>query len=176
MSFEKITAGKNVPQEINVIIEIPGNSPPIKYELDKESQAIFVDRFISTAMYYPCNYGYVPKTLSKDGDPLDVLVMTPIPLMPGCVIKARPVGMLKMVDESGEDLKILAVPVNKLTPEYQKIVEYTDLPEVTLKKIEHFFTHYKDNEPGKWAKVEGWVGKEAACQAIVECIEAYERI
>jgi inorganic pyrophosphatase len=171
MSFKDVPTGKEVPNNINVIIEIPADSPPVKYEIDKDSDALFVDRFITTAMYYPCNYGYIPHTLSEDGDPVDVLVITPIPLLSGSVVRARPIGMLKMSDDAGIDVKVLAVPISKLTKEYDHIQNYTDIPAGLLKKIEHFFAHYKDNEAGKWTKLEGWVDATAAKAEILAGVE-----
>ena len=175
MSLNKVTSGKNLPDDMNVIIEIPMNGEPIKYEVDEDSGAIFVDRLLSTSMHYPCNYGYVPHTLCGDGDPVDVLVIFPHALPPGSVIRCRPVGVLKMTDESGEDAKVLAVPVDKVTPLYSQIKEATDLPEITLAQINHFFERYKDLEPGKWVKVEGWEGAEAARQEIIESVQRYEQ-
>lgn len=171
MGLKRVKAGKDVPNDINVIIEIPALSPPVKYEVDKESGAVFVDRFMTTAMFYPCNYGYVPETLSEDGDPVDVLVVTPIPLIASSVIRCRPVGMLKMTDESGVDAKILAVPVSKLTKEYDRVESYTDLPAGLLKSIEHFFEHYKDLEPNKWVKIDGWADIEAAKAEIIASVK-----
>jgi inorganic pyrophosphatase len=156
MSLHSVTPGDNAPDEFNVIIEIPMNADPIKYEVDKATGALFVDRFVSTAMHYPCNYGYIPDTLSDDGDPVDVLVITPFALVPGVVVRCRPIGLLNMTDEAGGDTKLLAVPIDKLTPIYRSIETVRDLPEVTLAQITHFFAHYKDLEPGKWVKVEGW--------------------
>jgi inorganic pyrophosphatase len=167
MSLMKIKTGRDVPNEINVIIEIPMHSEPVKYEVDKESGVLFVDRFLTTAMFYPVNYGYIPNTLSEDGDPVDVLVVTPVPLINGSVIPCRVVGMLKMTDESGVDAKLLAVPTNKLTKIYEGVQSYKDLPPHLLNSLEHFFTHYKDLEPGKWVKVDGWVGAEAALEEIM---------
>lgn len=161
-----VPAGK-IPDEINVLIEIPANTPPVKYEIDKDTHALFVDRFISTPMFYPCNYGFIPDTLSDDGDPVDVLVMTPYPLMHHCVITCRPVGVLKMTDESGEDAKILAVPYDKLTSEYHNIKDIDDVSELLRNQIEHFFKHYKDLEPNKWVKIDGWYGVEEAKKEIV---------
>ncbi|MCD9458978.1 inorganic diphosphatase [Marinibactrum halimedae] len=174
MSFEKVPAGKNVPDEVNVVIEIPMNGDPIKYEIDKDSDAIFVDRMLGTAMHYPCNYGYVPNTLCGDGDPADVLVVMPLPLLTGSVIRCRPVGVLKMTDESGEDAKVIAVPVDKVTPLYKDVQTVTDLPELLLNQITHFFEHYKDLEKGKWVKVDGWEGVEAAKKEISDSVERYE--
>lgn len=176
MGLKRITSGRDVPNEVNVVIEIPMRGDPVKYEVDKESGALFVDRFMSTAMFYPTNYGYVPHTLSEDGDPVDVLVVTPMPLISGAVIPCRPVGMLKMTDEKGVDAKILAVPIDKLSTMYRDIKTQQDLPHQLLMSIEHFFTHYKDLEDGKWVKVEGWVGPDAAKQEIVESVVRYEQI
>ena len=172
MSYHHIAPGKDAPNDIYVIIEIPANNAPIKYEIDKESDALFVDRFVSTPMFYPANYGYIPNTLSEDGDPLDVLVVTPYPVVPGSVIRCRPVGMLKMEDESGLDAKLIAVPHDKLTPLYKDIQEATDLPELLLKQIEHFFTRYKELEPGKWVKISGWADSHAAKAEILKSIAA----
>ncbi|MEK6789965.1 MAG: inorganic diphosphatase [Pseudomonadota bacterium] len=172
MSYNQIPAGKDVPNDIYVVIEIPANHAPIKYEIDKDADALFVDRFVGTAMFYPANYGYIPNTLSEDGDALDVLVVTPYPVVPGAVIRCRPVGKLKMEDEAGMDAKLIAVPHDKLTPLYKHVKEYTDLPELLLKQIEHFFAHYKDLEPGKWVKITGWEGSEVAKQEILKSIEA----
>ena len=162
MSYNDIPAGKDLPNDINVIIEIPANHDPIKYEVDKDSDAIFVDRFVATPMFYPANYGYVPQTLSEDGDPLDVLVVTPYPVMPGAVIRSRLVGVLNMSDESGVDAKLLAVPHSKLTKIYDHVQEATDLPELLIAQIGHYFENYKALEPGKWVKVEGWDNADAA--------------
>ncbi len=167
MNLEQIPAGKDVPDDINVIIEIPAQSSPVKYELDKESGAMVVDRFMATAMFYPANYGFVPHTLSEDGDPVDVLVVTPHPLITGSVIRCRPVGMLKMTDESGVDAKIIAVPVDKLSPIYSQVQSCDDLPELLRSQICHFFEHYKDLEPGKWVKINGWSGPDEAREEIL---------
>lgn len=175
-AYNEIKSGHDVPHEINVVIEIPTQSDPVKYEIDKESGALCVDRFLGTAMYYPCNYGYVPGTLSEDGDPVDVLVVTPFPLLSGSVIRCRPVGMLKMTDESGIDAKILAVPTDKLSTLYRNVKTFEDLPPQLLKTIAHFFEHYKDLEDGKWVRVEGWVGAEEAKAEIVAGIERYEPV
>jgi inorganic pyrophosphatase len=174
MILDRVITGRNVPNDINVIIEIPSHGEPIKYELDKDTGAMFVDRFMSTAMHYPCNYGYVPHTLSEDGDPVDVLVVTPIPLITGVVVRCRPIGMLKMTDEAGVDAKIIAVPVDKLTSLYSHIQSPDDLPQLLLKQIAHFFEHYKDLEPGKWVKVEGWVDIEGARAEILAGVERYK--
>jgi inorganic pyrophosphatase len=175
MSYSKIPAGKDVPNDIYVVVEIPANHDPIKYEIDKESDALFVDRFVGTAMFYPANYGYVPNTLADDGDPLDVLVVTPYPVQPGSVVRARVVGKLNMEDEAGIDTKLLAVPHDKLTPLYKHVKEYTDLPELLLAQIKHFFENYKALEPGKWVKVTGWEGSDAAKQDILKAIEAAKK-
>lgn len=167
MSLNAVPAGKNLPEEINVIIEIPANADPIKYEVDKDTGTVWVDRFMSAPMFYPCNYGYVNDTLSLDGDPVDVLVPTPYPLQPGSVIRCRPVGVLKMSDESGEDAKVVAVPVSKLTKEYDHIQDVNDLPELLRAQITHFFERYKELEKGKWVKVEGW-DDAAAAKAEIE--------
>ncbi|QDP00243.1 inorganic diphosphatase [Thalassotalea sp. PS06] len=174
MSLNKVPAGKNLPDEINVIIEIPAHADPVKYEVDKESGAIFVDRFMSTCMHYPTNYGYVPHTLSLDGDPVDVLVPTPFPLMPGAVIRCRPIGVLNMTDESGEDAKVLAVPVDKLSTIYRGINEATEMPELLLNQISHFFERYKDLEPNKWVKIDGWADAQAAKDEILSSVKRYE--
>ena len=168
MSLNQVPAGKDIPEDIYVVIEIPANADPIKYEVDKDSGAVFVDRFMSTPMFYPCNYGYVNHTLSLDGDPVDVLVPTPYPLVPGSVIRCRPVGVLKMSDESGEDAKVVAVPHSKLTKEYDHVQDVDDLPELLKAQITHFFERYKELEPGKWVKVEGWADAAAAKDEILE--------
>ena len=167
MNLERVTAGRDVPNDVNVIIEIPMNADPVKYEVDKATGAVFVDRFMSTAMHYPCNYGYVPHTLSGDGDPVDVLVISPFALITGVVVRCRPVGMLRMKDEAGDDTKVLAVPTDRLTSQYRGIRSPRDLPETRLAAITHFFQHYKDLERGKWVKVKGWVGAAAAKKEIL---------
>ncbi|MGF1835660.1 inorganic diphosphatase [Photobacterium sanguinicancri] len=172
MSLNNVPAGKDIPEDIYVVIEIPANADPIKYEVDKDTGAIFVDRFMSTTMFYPCNYGYVNNTLSLDGDPVDVLVPTPHPLVPGAVIRCRPVGVLKMSDESGEDAKVVAVPHSKLSKEYDHIQDVGDLPELLRAQITHFFERYKELEAGKWVKVEGW-GDVAAAKE--EILASYQR-
>lgn len=174
MNLDRVTSGRDVPNDFNVVIEIPMNGDPIKYELDKETGALFVDRFMSTAMHYPCNYGYIPNTLSGDGDPVDVLVVTPYPLIPGVVVRCRPLGMLKMTDEAGDDEKLLAVPIDKLISIYRNVQTPRDLPELVQNQIAHFFAHYKDLEPGKWVKVEGWVGPEEAKAAILDGVKRYK--
>ena len=173
MNLERVTAGRDVPNDVNVIIEIPMNADPVKYEVDKKTGAVFVDRFMSTAMHYPCNYGYVPRTLSGDGDPVDVLVISPFPLITGVVVRCRPVGMLRMKDEAGEDTKLLAVPIDKLTSQYRGIRSPRDLPETRLAAITHFFQHYKDLERGKWVKVKGWVGAAAAKKEILDGVARF---
>jgi inorganic pyrophosphatase len=175
MSLNKVSSGKDVPNDFNVVIEIPMNADPIKYEVDKESGAIFVDRFMGTAMHYPCNYGYVPNTLSADGDPVDVLVITPFPLIPGVVVRCRPIGVLKMTDEAGEDAKVLAVPVDKVLSIYSHWQKPEDLNELRLRQIQHFFEHYKDLEKGKWVKIEGWHGPEAAKEEILAGVANYQK-
>jgi inorganic pyrophosphatase len=174
MSFSKIAPGSDAPNEINVVIEIPTQSHPVKYEVDKQSGALFVDRFLTTAMYYPCNYGYIPQTLSEDGDPIDALVITPFPLISGSVIKCRPIGMLAMTDESGIDTKLLAVPIDKLSTFYQNIQSYEDVSKHTLDTISHFFEHYKDLEKNKWVKVDGWKGPDFAKKEILASIKRYQ--
>jgi inorganic pyrophosphatase len=175
MNLERVTAGRKVPDDVNVIIEIPMNADPVKYEVDKDTGAVFVDRFMSTAMHYPCNYGYVPRTLSGDGDPVDVLVLSPYPLITGVVVRVRPVGMLRMKDEAGDDTKVLAVPIDKLTSQYRGIRSPRDLPEARLAAITHFFEHYKDLEKGKWVKVRGWLGAAAAKKEILDGVARYKR-
>ena len=175
MSLNKVPSGRDLPNDFNVIIEIPMNADPIKYEVDKESGAIFVDRFMGTAMHYPCNYGYVPNTLSADGDPVDVLVITPFPLIPGVVVRCRPIGVMKMTDESGEDAKVLAVPVDKVLSIYSHWQKPEDLNELRLRQIQHFFEHYKDLEKGKWVKIDGWYGPEEAKQEILAGVANYEK-
>lgn len=173
MNLDRVNSGTNVPHDVNVIIEIPANSDPVKYEVDKETGAMFVDRFMGTAMYYPCNYGYVPHSISGDGDPADVLVVTPNPLISGSVIRVRPVGMLAMTDEAGSDAKILAVPIDSLSREYRHINSVRQMPETLLDSIAHFFQHYKDLESGKWVKIEGWLGAEEAKNEIMTSIERF---
>jgi len=167
----EVGPGEKQPDTVNVIIEIPANSAAIKYEVDKKSGMLRVDRFMPTSMHYPCDYGYIPGTLSEDGDPVDVLVMSPLPLLPGCLIEVRPVGVLHMTDESGLDCKILAVPTDKLTPTYQHVKDIADVDPFLLKKIAHFFEHYKDLEQGKWVKIEGWKDSAMAKHEIIESIK-----
>jgi inorganic pyrophosphatase len=171
MDLQKIPAGSNPPLDINVIIEVPMGSDPVKYELDKKSGAIFVDRFLHTAMYYPANYGFIPQTLSDDGDPVDVLVVGMHPVVPGAVLRSRPVGVLMMEDEKGFDEKILAVPHDKLHPFYSTVKTYEALPSVLIQQIAHFFEHYKDLEEDKWVKVTGWEGLDKAQAMINQGIE-----
>lgn len=173
MGLDLVQTGRDVPDEINVIIEIPKDAEPVKYEVDKATGAIFVDRVLSTPMRYPCNYGYVPRTLCGDGDPVDVLVVMPLPLIPGSVIRCRPVGMLNMQDEAGEDTKLVAVPITKVFAGYGHINEISDVPQHWRDRIAHFFEHYKDLEKGKWVKVQGWGDAAAAKAEIQACIARY---
>lgn len=173
MSLDRVEAGAKLPDEFNVIIEIPMNADPVKYEVDKDSGAIFVDRFMLTAMHYPCNYGYIPQTISDDGDPADVLVMTPFPIQIGAVIRCRAIGVLEMDDEAGGDAKLLAVPVDKLYPPYRNITKPEDLPVEDLSRIQHFFEHYKDLEKGKWVMVKGWKGADEARAEIIRSRDRY---
>lgn len=174
MDISKIPAGKNLPEQINVIIEIPIGGQPIKYEVDKDSGAVFVDRFLHTSMVYPANYGFIPQTLSEDGDPCDVLVVCEHTLIPGCVIPCRPIGALVMEDESGQDEKIVAVPIDKLHPFHKDVKTPEDLPPLMKEKISHFFEHYKDLESGKWVKVKDWVGPDEAKQLVLDGLAAAE--
>ncbi|MEM9099331.1 MAG: inorganic diphosphatase [Pseudomonadota bacterium] len=171
MRLDAIPVGSNPPEDINVIIEVPIGGEPIKYELDKDSGTLFVDRFLYTPMRYPGNYGFVPHTLSDDGDPIDVLIANTRPLVPGCVINCRPIGVLVMEDEKGKDEKIVAVPSNKITRRHEKIEDFSDLPDITRQQINHFFEHYKDLEPGKWVKVEAWGDHNRAREMIQEAID-----
>lgn len=175
MSLDRVPAGAKLPDEFNVIIEIPMNADPVKYEVDKDTGAVFVDRFMLTAMHYPCNYGYIPQTLSDDGDPADVLVISPFPIQIGAVIRCRAIGVLEMDDESGGDAKLLAVPVDKLYPVYSSIKSTDDLPAQDIARIQHFFEHYKDLEKGKWVKVKGWKGVDAAKLEITSSVERYQQ-
>ncbi|MBX2855551.1 MAG: inorganic diphosphatase [Rhodobacteraceae bacterium] len=177
MDFSKIPVGKNPPSDVNVVIEIPGGAgaSPVKYEIDKDSGAVLVDRIVSTSMIYPCNYGFVPNTLHADGDPTDVLVRCNYPLVPGSVIRCRPVGVLKMEDDGGMDDKLLAVPAEKVDPFQADIQDISDLPEREIERIKHFFERYKDLEPGKWVKVIGWGDKAEAEKILVESIEAAKK-
>ncbi|MDI3263160.1 MAG: inorganic diphosphatase [Fulvimonas sp.] len=173
MGLDQVQAGRHVPDEINVVIEIPKDAEPVKYEVDKETGAIFVDRILSTPMRYPCNYGYVPGTLGGDGDPLDALVILPLPLVPGSVIRCHPVGMLKMTDEAGADEKLVVVPTAKVFAGYAHITDIQGVTPHWLERIGHFFEHYKDLEKGKWVKVDGWVGADAAKAEILAGVKRY---
>ena len=170
MDITKIAIGPNPPEDLNVIIEVPLGGEPIKYEIDKASGAMFVDRYLYTPMRYPCNYGFIPHTLSEDGDPLDVMVIGQRAVVPGAVVRVRPIGVVLMEDEKGIDEKVIAVPHHKLTAFYDKVRDVADLPEITVQRILHFFTHYKDLEPGKWVKVRECVGREDALRIVEECI------
>ena len=171
MDLNKIPVGENPPTDVNVVIEVPLGGEPIKYEIDKPSGAMFVDRFLYTSMRYPCNYGFVPHTLSLDGDPIDVMCIGQRALVPGSVLRVRPIGVLLMEDDGGPDEKIIAVPHHKLTRFYDKVEEYTDLPDITIERIEHFFSHYKDLEPNKWVKIEGWKDRATAEDLIQKAVE-----
>src|SRR5690625_6481448 len=173
MSFHSIPAGKDLPNDIHVAIEIPANSTPVKYEIEPDHDALFVDRFMATPMFYPANYGYIPQTLSEDGDALDVLVVTPYPVVPGSIIRSRPVGMLRMSDEAGVDAKLLAVPHSKLTVLYDHVQEPEDLPKLLIQQIEHFFERYKDLEEGKWVKIDGWAEADAARAEVLKAAQAF---
>jgi inorganic pyrophosphatase len=175
MSLHNVGPGPKAPDEFNVIVEIPMNADPIKYEVDEETGALFVDRFMATAMHYPCNYGYIPKTLADDGDPVDVLVITPVPLIPGVVVRCRAIGMLRMEDDAGGDNKLLAVPVDKVLSIYTQWKSIDDLNPMRMKTIQHFFEHYKDLEVGKWVKVLGWTGPDEARAEISSGIAAWQR-
>jgi inorganic pyrophosphatase len=174
MTLDLVDAGRELPNEINVVIEIPKDSEPVKYEVDKISGAMFVDRVLSTPMRYPCNYGYVPRTLCGDGDPVDVMVVLPLPLVPGSVIRCRPVGVLKMTDDAGSDAKIIAVPIAKVFAGYAHVQDIDHVSPHWLERIGHFFEHYKDLEKGKWVKIEGWENAEAARREIVDSIARYQ--
>ncbi len=173
MSFDTLTAGQDPPRDLHVVIEIPAGAPPVKYEFDKASGLLMVDRFLSTSMVYPANYGFIPKTLAEDGDPVDALVITPVPLWPAVVIRARPLGLLRMTDEHGPDAKLVAVPVDSVSREYVNVHKVNDLPACLLDRIAHFFAHYKDHEPGKWVRVDQWEGIEAADLELAGGIERY---
>lgn len=174
MSLTKLGYGENAPEEFNVVVEIPMNSDPVKYEVDESTGLIMVDRFMLAAMHYPCNYGYVPQTISADGDPADVLVLSPFPIQVGAVVKCRAIGVLNMEDEAGGDPKVLAVPVTKLYPPYRHLNNPNDLPQEELDRLVHFFERYKDLEKGKWVKVEGWADAAAAKEEIRSSIERYK--
>jgi inorganic pyrophosphatase len=173
MSLATVTAGPALPDEINVVVEIPLNAEPVKYKVDRASGALFVDRVLSVPMRYPCNYGYVPDTLCGDGDPIDVVVVMPIALVPGAVITCRPIGLMAMVDEHGDDTKIVAIPVTRVFADYARYHSVSDLPETTRGRIEHFFTHYKDLEKNKWVRLEGWLGVDAAKAEILASSQRY---
>jgi inorganic pyrophosphatase len=171
MNLDKIAVGRNPPWDINVIIEVPLGGEPVKYELDKDSGAMFVDRFLHTAMQYPCNYGFIPHTLAADGDPVDVLVAGRTPVVPGAIVRARPIGVLIMEDEAGLDEKVLAVPVDDLHPYYSHVTSYRELPKILLDQIAHFFQHYKDLEPDKWVKIQRWGEADEASRLIESCVQ-----
>lgn len=175
MNIENLSVGKDIPNDFNVVIEIPANTPGIKFELDKESGCLLVDRFMATTMHYPCDYGFIPHTLSDDGDPVDVLVVSPYPLQPGVVVRCRPLGMLQMEDEAGMDAKLLAVPVSKLTPIYDRVHTVDDLQPLLLMQITHFFEHYKDLETSKWVKVKGWTGIDSAKKEIMDSVRRFDQ-
>jgi len=175
MNYLNIPAGKDAPEDIYVVVEIPANADPIKYEMDEDTNAIMVDRFVATPMFYPANYGFIPSTLADDGDALDVLVITPYPVMPSSVVRCRPIGMLHMTDEAGVDAKLIAVPHHKLTAIYDDVKSCGDLPPLLVKQIEHFFENYKALEPGKWVKIDGWGSADEARAAIVKSIETFNQ-
>ncbi len=171
MRIDQVPIGVNPPHDVNVVIECPLGGEPVKYEIDKASGALFVDRILHTSMRYPCNYGFIPHTLAEDGDPIDVLVVARTPFIPGCISRVRPVGVMLMEDDKGGDAKLICVSVNSVYPYYSDVENYTDLPEILLQQIEHFFTHYKDLEPGKWTKFQGWRDRAHAEMLILESIE-----
>ncbi|MES9969088.1 MAG: inorganic diphosphatase [Candidatus Thiodiazotropha sp.] len=174
MNLDRVSSGKQIPDEINVIIEIPSNADPVKYEVDKETGAMFVDRILRTAMHYPANYGYIPHTLSDDGDPCDVMVPTAFPLIPGSVIRCRPVAVLKMTDESGDDAKVVAVPANDISSRWTHVNSVEDMPPELMERIAHFFEHYKDLDDGKWVRVKGWEGVEAAKAEVRNSVQMFK--
>jgi inorganic pyrophosphatase len=174
MRIDQIPIGVNPPHDVNVVIECPLGGEPVKYELDKASGALFVDRILHTPMRYPCNYGFIPHTLAEDGDPMDVLIVARTPFMPGSIARVRPVGVLMMEDDGGGDAKLICVTVNKVYPYYEDVQDYTDLPKILLDQIEHFFTHYKDLEPGKWVKCQGFESRAVAEKLLMESIERYQ--
>jgi inorganic pyrophosphatase len=176
MSLHDVPVGNDVPDDVNVIIEIPMNSPAVKYEVDKKSGAIYLDRMLKSAMHYPCNYGYIPHTICGDGDPVDVLVVMPVPLHPGVVVRCRPVGLLRMEDESGDDAKVIAVPVEEITGLYRDVSSVDGIDELLLLQITHFFDHYKDLERGKWVNIQGWEDTESARRAILEAMERFNAL
>ncbi len=173
MILDRVDAGHNLPGEFNVIIEIPAHSDPVKYEVDKETGALFVDRFMTAAMHYPCNYGYIPHTLGEDGDPLDVMVVAPLPVISGCVVRCRPLGILRMTDERGGDAKVLAVPIKKECTQYDHIESVEQMSQALLNQIAHFFQHYKDLDSGKWVQLDGWGGVEEARTEILNSVKRY---
>lgn len=173
-AFANIAPAQSVPDDVNVIIEVPAHSEPVKYEVEKDSGLLRVDRFMPTAMHYPCNYGFIPNTLADDGDPVDVLLIAPLPIQPGALVRSRILGMLKMTDESGEDAKLIALPIKKVCMQFSDIETLEDLPQLKLDAIKHFFEHYKDLEPNKWVKVEGYLGVEEAAREIQESIARYQ--
>ena len=173
MNLDRVGPGRNPPNEINVIIEIPLRGEPVKYELDKATGALFVDRYLNTSMVYPCNYGYIPKTLALDGDPVDVLVATPMPIIHGAVVRCRPIGLLAMTDEAGDDSKVLAIPIDKVSKFHHEVNSPVDLQPALLNQITHFFEHYKDLETEKWVKVDGWKDADNAKQEITDSLERY---
>jgi inorganic pyrophosphatase len=173
MNLDRVGAGRSPPDEVNVVVEIPIHGDPVKYELDKETGAMFVDRFLNTSMRYPCNYGYIPRTLAADGDPVDVMIATPMPLIHGSVIRCRPIGLLKMTDEAGDDSKVLAVPIDSVSKFHRDVNSYQDLQPALLDQITHFFEHYKDLEPNKWVRVEGWRDAAAAREEIRASLDRY---
>ena len=175
MDISRIPVGANPPWEVNVIVEVPLGGVPVKYEIDKASGAMFVDRFLHTAMHYPCNYGFVPHTLSDDGDPVDMLIAGRVPVIPGAVVRARPIGVLIMEDEKGQDEKVLSVPVDDLHPFYTNVGSYRNLPKILLEQIAHFFNHYKDLEEGKWVEIKRWGDPDEACRMIEEAIVRAEK-
>ncbi len=175
MRVNDITPGISPPDDFNAVIEIPLDGSPVKYEVDKDTGAILVNRLLATAMRYPCNYGFVPNTLAEDGDPLDVMVLIRVPLLPGSVIRCRPIGFLEMSDEAGRDVKIAALPIEKVSPLHEDIVSIDDLARFSRRQIRHFFTHYKDLEYGKWVEVLGWHGPDAAREEILKAIEAFKK-
>lgn len=175
MGLELVDSGSHVPDDVNVVIEIPSRSDPIKYEVDKKTGVVMVDRFVATCMHYPCDYGFIPRTLSEDGDPVDALVVSPFSLTPGVVIRCRPIGLLRMTDESGPDAKLLVVPIDKLSSRYRHVQQPEDLGDELLASIVHFFQHYKDLEAGKWVKIEGWEGQDAAKTEILTSVKRYRK-
>ncbi|MBK8182148.1 MAG: inorganic diphosphatase [Candidatus Competibacteraceae bacterium] len=175
MILDRVGPGHNLPEEFNVIIEIPAHADPVKYEVDKETGALFVDRFMNTAMHYPCNYGYIPNTLGEDGDPLDVLVVAPLAVISGCVVRCRPLGVLHMTDEDGGDPKLLAVPIKSECALYDQIESVDQMPKAQLNQIAHFFQHYKDLDSGKWVQIDGWSGPEDAKAEVMKSVERYQR-